>query len=150
MPLQDLEVRACTACSAKFVPHPNPKRRSSLCPECHRERNRITTIRYRNRKAKKIGLSPERKEKLLQKQAGRCLLCRREKELVVDHCHRYEMFRGLLCSKCNVGLGMFEDRIRPMFRALFYIGSARVRGYVTVQIQNFIKLVAKTLHLRLD
>lgn len=39
----------------------------------------------------------------------------------LDHCHETGKFRGLLCSKCNNGLGMLGDNIEGLQRALLYI-----------------------------
>jgi len=44
-------------------------------------------------------------------QNGVCAICRsKPKKLVIDHDHRTNEFRGLLCLTCNTGLGMFYDR----------------------------------------
>jgi len=31
------------------------------------------------------------------------------KRAVVDHCHKTSKFRGILCSRCNLGIGQFEN-----------------------------------------
>lgn len=59
-------------------------------------------------------------EKILADQAGVCAICHRPerdldvrygvpKRLTIDHCHRSEKFRGLLCSNCNKAIGLLED-----------------------------------------
>ena len=38
-----------------------------------------------------------------------CVICGSEEELVVDHCHKTNTIRGMLCNHCNRGLGHFRD-----------------------------------------
>ena len=49
---------------------------------------------------------------MLRKQKGKCLLCDttapNDKRLVIDHDHRTGKVRGLLCSQCNLRLGVLE------------------------------------------
>ncbi len=42
-------------------------------------------------------------------------------DLVVDHCHDTGRLRGMLCSQCNVGIGMFADDIEKMRKAIAYL-----------------------------
>lgn len=45
-------------------------------------------------------------------QQGRCAVCEKPTpSLVPDHCHETGGFRGWLCPKCNVALGMLDDRL---------------------------------------
>ena len=62
-----------------------------------------------------------------EKQGGRCPICKRAIARQygagnhVDHCHTTGNIRGLLCSRCNVGLGMFKDDVDMLRRAARYI-----------------------------
>lgn len=59
---------------------------------------------------------------LLVRSEGRCQLCRREADkLVVDHNHDTGRVRGILCSSCNVGMGLFGDDPAAMRAAADYL-----------------------------
>lgn len=60
---------------------------------------------------------------LLEKQKGVCFICgkRQKKSLAVDHCHKTGKIRGLLCDRCNRGLGFFKDSAENLLRASHYI-----------------------------
>ena len=57
------------------------------------------------------------------KSSGVCEICgRKEKrELSVDHCHKKIKFRGLLCSRCNLGIGIFEDDPKLLVKVIEYL-----------------------------
>jgi hypothetical protein len=38
-----------------------------------------------------------------------CVICGSTEDLVVDHCHKTNTIRGMLCNHCNRGLGHFRD-----------------------------------------
>lgn len=68
-------------------------------------------------------------DKLLASQGGECAVCgSSDGDWVIDHDHKCcpgslscgECVRGVLCRKCNSGLGMFEDDPRLLKRALNY------------------------------
>ena len=69
------------------------------------------------------GLTPELWDVMFRGQDGRCPICGRRltNTTVVDHDHETGKVRGLLCSRCNSGLGMFEDNIRLLARAIVYL-----------------------------
>lgn len=56
------------------------------------------------------GLEPGQYEAMLLAQGGCCAICKKQKKLCVDHCHRTDQVRGLLCHACNVAVGMCETR----------------------------------------
>ncbi|WP_202049820.1 endonuclease VII domain-containing protein [Microvirga mediterraneensis] len=71
-------------------------------------------------------------KKLMTKQQGRCAICddpislgAAENEIKrtanVDHCHQTGTVRGMLCSRCNVGLGMFNDDVDRFRKAIAYL-----------------------------
>jgi len=78
----------------------------------------------------KFGISLCDYEKLLKKQRGRCAICRTATpgtntiHFAVDHCHKTGMIRGLLCQKCNRGLGHFDDRPKLFDKAAEYLRKA--------------------------
>jgi len=43
------------------------------------------------------------------------------RKLAVDHCHDSNKVRGLLCFKCNIGLGKFNDSIEELNNAISYL-----------------------------
>jgi Recombination endonuclease VII len=62
---------------------------------------------------RKFGLTPAEYEAKLAAQGGGCALCGREptpdRQLDIDHDHRTGAVRGLVCNRCNQGLGQFGD-----------------------------------------
>jgi hypothetical protein len=69
----------------------------------------------------------KRYDELLGKQGGVCAICkklevtRHTKRLVVDHDHTTGKVRGLLCHRCNCGLGYFKDSQKHLEDALAYL-----------------------------
>lgn len=61
---------------------------------------------------------------LFQLQGGVCAICGKPEtsakvsNLAVDHNHINGSIRGLLCNKCNRGLGYFEDDITILSKAI--------------------------------
>lgn len=66
------------------------------------------------------GLSKEEFLKMKKKQNGICAICP-EKLEVIDHCHKTGRVRGLLCRKCNFGLGNFRDSGKLLEMAKAYL-----------------------------
>ena len=62
-----------------------------------------------------------------QFQNGCCAICKGEEpsdfkgRLSIDHDHSSGKIRGLLCMKCNSGLGMFNDDEDILLNAIKYL-----------------------------
>ena len=67
------------------------------------------------------GITEEEYYALLDKQGGHCACCPQTENLVVDHCHTTGAVRGLLCPRCNHGLGHFRDNTEYLQNAIAYL-----------------------------
>jgi hypothetical protein len=77
---------------------------------------------------RKFDLNSQEYNKMLEDQEYSCKICnthidKLSKNLAVDHCHITGKVRGLLCSKCNTGIGMLKDDIKLLEKALQYLKS---------------------------
>ena len=72
---------------------------------------------------KKYNMSIIEYDRMYKSQDYSCKICLRDVNynLHVDHCHTTGKVRGLLCSKCNKGLGSFEDNIDSLKAAIDYL-----------------------------
>jgi hypothetical protein len=57
---------------------------------------------------KTYNLIPSQYEDLLRKQNFVCGICKEVKPLVIDHDHVTGHVRGLLCVRCNTGMGFID------------------------------------------
>lgn len=79
---------------------------------------------------------------LFKQQKGLCAICGKEEtrkvprrkgrvnhkticNLHVDHDHTTGEVRGLLCSKCNIGLGQFMDNVEFLLQAIKYLNERK-------------------------
>ena len=76
---------------------------------------------------KLYGIGLEQYQKMYEEQRGACAICHRppatDKRLVVDHCHSTGHVRALLCSQCNVAIGMMGDSADRLHAAGSYLDS---------------------------
>jgi hypothetical protein len=79
----------------------------------------------RNRRLKKYGLTDAQYNQLLLDQDGRCAICfDDESTLHVDHCHKTNKVRALLCGNCNRALGLVRDSPVILKRMVDFIGTS--------------------------
>lgn len=76
------------------------------------------------------GISREDYDAMLEEQNHRCKICGETERprsdgkvlrLSVDHCHDTRQVRGLLCTKCNMGLGYYDHSIERLRSAIEYL-----------------------------
>ena len=109
------KIKTCTQCG-EIQPLSSFARGQRVCKLCHR----------RNHLVEKYGITPEDYEVMLAEQHNRCVICGKDQSeegfaLAVDHDHDSGKIRGLLCQKCNRGLGDFRDDSRLLRRAADYL-----------------------------
>jgi hypothetical protein len=99
--------------------------------EQEKERQRLRSwarrLSDRWRRLERIyGISMERYEALLARQGGVCGICKKppREPLCVDHSHTTGGVRGLLCRKCNTGLGFYDDDASVMAAGAAYLRKA--------------------------
>lgn len=72
----------------------------------------------------KYGIQYEDYLELLEQQGGVCCICGSDRPEHLDHDHETGAVRGVLCRKCNVGIGHFNDEPRLIEIAAKYLKHA--------------------------
>ena len=80
----------------------------------------------RNNLKARYNISLEVYNNMLTNQGNTCKICginscKTGKSFAVDHCHTTNKIRGLLCSNCNTALGLMNDDIARMKKAIYYL-----------------------------
>lgn len=111
----------------------NARRKARVASNPDKEKERAKEYRKRRPEVFKktwlkyqYGLTPAEREAMLAAQQYRCAICLSEdpntkKGWHVDHCHDTGRVRGLLCRRCNVGLGHFKDDTALLEKVVQYI-----------------------------
>lgn len=147
--LEEKRWRECFICNERFRSIRGAVTCSTSCylrlPEVRERRNRQLrawharpeALEWRRNKDMRIkyGIDSEQYAAMLLSQRGRCAICGEAPSrsrgpsgrLHVDHDHDSGRVRGLLCGRCNPGLGYFKDdpaRLRAAVRYLQGQGAA--------------------------
>jgi hypothetical protein len=100
----------------------------AVCKECQTKQSNVYS---RNAALSNYGISHEIYEAERKKQDYKCLICdkheteERLSKLNIDHDHKTGKYRGLLCSTCNKGLGLFFDNTEILQKAIEYLNANR-------------------------
>lgn len=94
-----------------------------------KKRNPGAMKKYRLRK---YGLTVEQYDAMVLEQGSRCDICRTDTpakhgQWCIDHDHATGAVRGLLCVKCNAGLGSFDDTTEHLLAAVQYLQKRRTK-----------------------
>jgi hypothetical protein len=87
-----------------------------------RERPRPPSVQRKYHLKSKFGLTIEQLRQMYENQEGLCDICSTlmilgsegcsgltDRHAVIDHDHVTDKIRGLLCRRCNTGIGMLKD-----------------------------------------
>lgn len=94
----------------------------------------------------KYGISLQEYEERLAAQGGMCAICGetpRGRKLGVDHDHRMNEVRGLLCTNCNLLLGYALDRPEILESAILYLMASKSLKAQMAHVHWFFNLVKR-------
>jgi hypothetical protein len=98
----------------------NNKERSRLNGNNWDQTNRLKRAEYKLKA--RYGINKEKYEEIFKIQEEKCAICQKDGlKLFVDHCHKTNIIRGLLCNNCNIALGGFRDSINALVNAIEYL-----------------------------
>jgi len=122
--MADQKKSLCNYCKGSICGRiiPYNKGKYTLTLEQRKINNRNTQLK------RNFGITNDDYNKLFNEQNGKCKICgihknQLNKNLCVDHNHNSGKIRGLLCQKCNAGLGAFNDQTTIISSALNYLQS---------------------------
>lgn len=114
----------CDACQkARSRESGRKHQKASRAKSGHKEKYRAWSLR------KKYKMTLEDFHDRLAAQNGACAICKRtdpgwRKDWHIDHDHKTERVRGILCQACNLLLGMSKDNIELLQNAIEYLKMA--------------------------
>jgi hypothetical protein len=101
---------------------------NSQCKNCRKvyAREWMSGPKGRHIFLSRYGLTLDAYNALVDAQDGVCAICGKPEQakrgcLCVDHDHNTGQVRGLLCTRCNTGLGMFLDNPSLLLEAVAYL-----------------------------
>ena len=108
----------------------NDSGHENRCKKCYKEWKRKyrlanqDQIRAQN-KRRNPGWDINRYNEYIKLQGNRCAICGTSEpglsDWCCDHCHTENKARGLLCVRCNAGLGYFQDNPKFLESAISYL-----------------------------
>ncbi len=95
-------------------------------------RTRNPDAEYDRNLKRNYGINLDEYLEKFKNQNGVCAICEKEetainghskqiKRLSVDHCHKSENIRELLCNRCNVVIGLAEDSVELLEKMIAYL-----------------------------
>jgi hypothetical protein len=102
-----------------------------VCPACRKDPRPDAQVRERARTLRSYGLTEADWQRLIVRQRDRCAICSTRKpggrgeRWHIDHDHVTGQVRGLLCHRCNMGIGFFLDDAEIIKAAARYVTKHR-------------------------
>lgn len=120
------KVGPCRVCGG-VIPRERTARAVYCSDVCRRKAINAARSPHDSRR-RLYGLEPDQYEALVVAQGGRCAVCgtdqpggRSKGSWHVDHEHSTGRVRGLLCTRCNQALGLFDDDAARLVAAAEYL-----------------------------
>lgn len=112
--------------------HKRKHQAKGLCSSCYTLSIRDSSLVWEGNLKRQYGISAEEYYEILKTQNYVCAICKhpernldkrtgQPRRLAVDHCHGSGKVRGLLCQRCNQGLGNFLDNEKSLQNAITYL-----------------------------
>jgi len=110
----------------------NKKYLHSRCKDCDHARvkvyhknNRVKVRKQQliSHRRREYGLTEEEYNNMVLSQNNMCAICNKpnDRTLHIDHEHVTGKVRGLLCSNCNLGIGLLQEDLIILNRAIKYL-----------------------------
>jgi len=123
--IDENSTRLCYSCGEEYPAtleyfHKDKSKRGGIgymCIECANNVARKHQLKH------DYNMTIEEYDEMNRIQSGKCLICGKKggKRLHVDHDHDTGKIRGLLCHKCNTGIGMLGDNVQNLLSAAEYL-----------------------------
>jgi Recombination endonuclease VII len=101
--------KRCFGCGKQYKDS-SSSNNTKICDSCFDRRTEVYRYKISGEEARK-----------LRKSRNTCEICNRPGILCIDHCHKTNKLRGILCRKCNAALGGFEDNPNLLQNAITYL-----------------------------
>lgn len=88
---------------------------SRIYKKLHPDKVAISKAKSRKIILEKIELSVSRKK------PDKCEICNRGGRICFDHDHKNGKFRGWICYRCNLALGLMEDNVHLLKKLIKYL-----------------------------
>lgn len=119
--MSDGELKICEYCGKEFADTSGRGTKRFCSTNCSKRiwerKNReqhLLRLRFNNLRVKGVVLTVEQKQEIKDKlNTGICEICHEQvpfTKLCVDHDHHTLQYRGVICDKCNMVLGIFKDQ----------------------------------------
>ena len=108
----------CRDCQSRYMKDYRRKMKES-------NPDKYKRIQWTDNLKKNYGITPEDYERMYAEQNSKCYICGGQANgkgrLHIDHCHKTNKIRHLLCHHCNTGLGAFKHSPNLLLKAIKYL-----------------------------
>ena len=124
-----METKLCNKCGKTKSLSGFYKRSSRPCgvqSKCKVCQNKIRASYWKPHEVmrRKFKITEEQYQKMME--PDDCPCCgRRMKKKCIDHCHKTQKIRGVLCNNCNTSLGLLDDNKETLQNLIQYLEQAK-------------------------